>query len=261
MVDLSTRAHGDAAARARRRSSLVSRAATAYWRRGHQHFLDRLPAYQQMPYLDLDLRSLPRTVRDQLKDALFRRRHRDNDVPWLTPDSIDMLETVLRPTDLGLEYGAGASTPWFAARCGELRSVEATREWYEVTQARLDAGGFTNTRLELIDADILGADTEEHIEAYVNAHPDLVPGTLDWVLIDGEYRDRTAQRAISLLRPGGLLIFDDVNLYLPVPVRGGPWRVEEPATPLWKDLYEEISQWRLIWTTDGVKDTAIYLKP
>jgi hypothetical protein len=48
------------------------------------------------------------------RHALDRWRHPTD--PSLTRESIDLLARLLRPSDVGAEWGAGNSTGWFAER-------------------------------------------------------------------------------------------------------------------------------------------------
>ena len=43
--------------------------------------------------------------------------------PSLTLDSIRLLEQLLKPTDVGVEWGAGNSTGWFAERTKHLSLI------------------------------------------------------------------------------------------------------------------------------------------
>jgi predicted O-methyltransferase YrrM len=243
-------------------ASVLNRAATALWRRQNAAIVERLPPGQEPPHVDLTLARLPRVAIDRAAARLARRARRAEDTPWITEESICLLETLLLPTDRGLEYGSGSSTPWLARRCRELRSVEASAGWYDQVRERLSAASLDGVQLALADGEAdPGWGTAGHRDAYVHAHPDLAPGTLDWVLVDGEYRDSSTEHAIELLRPGGLLIIDNVEIYLPGPGRS-PWKVHAPATDLWKQLHDRyLSHWRMVWTTNGVWDTAIWWKP
>jgi predicted O-methyltransferase YrrM len=260
------RAQGDDVNRVERepnpRASVLNRAATALWRRQNAAHLERLPAGQEPPRVDLTLARLPRLAIDRVALTLARRARRGEEAPWITEDAIHLLETLMLPSDRGLEYGSGSSTTWLAHRALELRSVEATASWHAQVRDRLSAQGLERAEIVLVDGDRdPGWNTTEHRDAYVHAHPDLAPGTLDWVFVDGEYRDHCTEHAIELLRPGGLLVIDNVEIYLPGPGRS-PWTVDAPVTDLWKQLYDRyLSHWRMVWTTNGVWDTAIWWKP
>jgi predicted O-methyltransferase YrrM len=94
----------------------------------------------------------------------------------------------------------------------------------------------------------------------VNVVPEIAAESLGFVFVDGEYRDEAALRAITLLKPGGVLVLDNANTYLPSasPV---PWKVREPISAQWKEFVARTADWRRIWTTNGVWDTVIWIKP
>lgn len=87
--------------------------------------------------------------------------------------------------------------------------------------------------------------------------------SLNLVLVDGAYRDHCARYALPKLAPGGLLVIDNVNWFLPSETRSpfsrGP--ADGPANEVWRDVLDVIDAWRVIWTSCGVSDTAIYVKP
>jgi predicted O-methyltransferase YrrM len=186
-------------------------------------------------------------------------RRRSAAQPWITRDAIGLLATMLRRTDQGLEFGSGGSTEWLAKHVGSVISVEAFARWYDALAERLTAAHIDNVSLEFVSADALGYESEAHREAYVNTRPDLAAGSLDFVFVDGEYRDHAALRGVELLKPGGLLILDNANSYLPAPSRT-PWRVARPASAKWTEFLAQVLDWRLIWTTNGSWDTAIWVK-
>lgn len=238
-------------------TTLVSRAATAMWLKRHPGITLAHPE-REMPHIELRMRDVPRLAVDKAKSGRFRRRNK-SDVPWITPEAIERLSTLLRPTDHGLEFGAGGSTIWLARRCATVRSVDGFAFWHDQLAARIERERIANITLTLVSADELGYESAAHRDAYVNVYPELEPGSLDWVFVDGEYRDQTAARGIDLLKPGGLLVLDDANSFVPSGTRS-TWKVTRPASPLWAEVMEKISDWRVIWTTNGVSDTAIWTK-
>jgi len=160
----------------------------------------------------------------------------------------------LRPEHRGLEWGAGRSTLWFATRVAALRSIEHDPFWYDWVATRLVQVGANNVDLRLCP-DSTG---------YTDAADDISPDSLDFVLVDGKWnRDTCALHALHLLRAGGLLIVDNVNRHLPSHSRApGSRRIDQlPETPVWQRFLAECSDWNSVWTTDGVTDTAIWIKP
>jgi len=87
--------------------------------------------------------------------------------------------------------------------------------------------------------------------------------SLDFALIDGHYRDYSARFILAKVKPGGMLIIDNANWSLPCRSKSPNSRNPAlgPATPTWAEVAEELSSWRPIWTSSGVWDTAIFIKP
>jgi hypothetical protein len=188
----------------------------------------------------------PRYVCNRLAQAGTQRRHPE--WPWLTRQMVQILTTWLMPSDRGIEWGSGRSTTWFAERVSHLTSVEHNPEWFDRIQDRLYVLGYTNVDYRLV----------VDVRAYVNAGE----GAFDFALIDGMERDACAMRAIALLRPRGILIVDNVNWFLPCPgVTHAPGSVLRPSTGTWAQVSDVIRSWRAIWTSNGVTDTAIWVKP
>lgn len=240
-----------------RTSGRVSAAAMALWKRRHPEWADG-HRDRVTPRLQVSAAGLPRYALDRARVAAGARGPGRR--PWITAGSRRLLEGLLRPDDVVLEFGAGGTTPWFARRAAKVVSVEAFPRWYRPLRAELDAAGVGNVDLHLVSADELGYETPQHRAAYVGVAPELEPGSVDVVFVDGEYRDECAARGLRLLAPGGFLVLDNAELYTPSTTRS-PWRVDEPATPLWGDVLDELAHWRRITTTNGVWDTVVWIRP
>ncbi len=193
-----------------------------------------------------------------MRDKLYCRTHPGH--PWLTPTANELLRTMLRPSDTGLEFGSGRSTLWFAARVRQLTSVEHDKTWYDDVSARL--------RQSALEVDYLLAPRdvpaehggESQYTRVISRRPDR---SLDFVLVDGIYRDFCAYHSLSKLKSGGLLIVDNVNWYLPSRSHSPNSRRPQdgPDGPVWSEVAATTREWRSIWTSSGVWDTAIYVKP
>jgi hypothetical protein len=189
----------------------------------------------------------------------YQRTHPHH--PWLTRRANAILTDWLRPSHTGLEYGSGRSTLWFARRVASLTSVEHDRHWYDLVSARLKVHGIRSVRYILCEADC----EEENAESagYVRAGGHLSEGSLDFVLVDGIYRSHCALLAVERLKPGGLLIVDDVHRYLPSRSHA-PFARRAPEgalSPQWERFRSTVDQWPCTWTTNGVTDTALWIKP
>jgi predicted O-methyltransferase YrrM len=197
----------------------------------------------------------PRYVVSKSREILYNRLNPGQ--PWLTADAIAMLSTMLRGTDDGLEYGSGRSTLWFAQRTHSLISVEDSPQWHARVSRILQEKGVNNVRYRFVPTDLTLADDPER-QAYVLADPEIAPQSLDYALVDGSYRDECVMRALEVLRPGGMLILDNANWYIPHPTVSPA--SASSAEGLWREFMSRVANWRMIWTSNGVSDTAIWLK-
>jgi predicted O-methyltransferase YrrM len=219
--------------------------------------MNLLPAAANWPLLRPH--RTPRYTRDRLRQMRYERANPDT--PWLTPQSISLLSTLLRPTDLGAEFGSGRSTLWLASRIAALTSVEHDERWHTKVTAALKDRGADNVEYILAPEDQpleKGADS-----AYARTALSFADGSLDFALVDGHYRDSTALFILPKIRPGGMLVIDNVNWYLPSSSRAPNSRSEllGPVNETWAGIWQDLRDWRRIWTSSGVWDTAIFFKP
>lgn len=202
----------------------------------------------------------PRYLWNRTREQLYRRRHPG--LPWLTPTANQILDGYLKDTDQVLEFGSGRSTVWFARRVAAITSVEYNPAWFERVEQLLQSEGLKNTRLLLRPKE--SDDRQEGVtSAYVHVLDDFSPASLDFVLVDGTYRSACAWGALERLRPGGLLVIDNVNWFLPCVSHAPNSRTVEsgPSSPLWEKFWLAVTGWRRIWTSNGVSDTAFFFKP
>ena len=82
---------------------------------------------------------------------------------------------------------------------------------------------------------------------------------MDFVLVDGTFRDYCALKALKVVRPGGMLIIDNAHRFLPHP----PWTDDtgEPPDAIWKQVQLSLKDWRQIWADFGRSSTAFFFKP
>jgi hypothetical protein len=96
----------------------------------------------------------------------------------------------------------------------------------------------------------------------VRAIDSIEPESLDFVLVDGMWRHLCAEEAVPRLRPGGLLIVDDIEWFLPLPadVVVGT-RLKDGPDPNWQELAPLVLSWRHHIAYDGVSATGFFFKP
>ena len=208
----------------------------------------------------------PRYVADRVRLAVHQRLHPD--APWLTAEATDVLDAWLEPTHVGIEWGSGRSTRWFARRVKRLVSIEHHAGWHATVSAQLDEDGLSNVDYRLLPCEPERVETPEWIAAmfasdYVRAVDVFEPRSIDFALVDGMYRSACALAVLPKLRSGALLIVDNVNWFLPSASRAPSSRspTDEPLSPTWVEFSDAIRGWELRWTQNGVADTAIWVAP
>jgi hypothetical protein len=201
----------------------------------------------------------PRYVVNKLRYLVNLRRYPDR--PWLTGQANELLSSLLLTDDIGLEFGSGRSTLWFARRVRSLTSVEHDPAWHDKVSRELVQNGITNVNYLLREPDRDEAAADD--SGYVQVVAKIPLQSLDFVLVDGIYRVDCANAVIDRLRSGGLLILDDVQRYLPSKSFAPQARKiqDGPASEKWSRFLGEVKGWRTIWTSSGVTDTAIWFKP
>ena len=178
--------------------------------------------------------------------------------PWLTKSAVHILESYLKDSDIGLEFGSGRSTLWFAKRVAHITSVEDDVLWLgNVRQMLMDA------HVDNVDYRFLSKEADNSRAIYVGVIEEFDKNSLDFCLVDGSHRDLCALGVLEKIRPGGILIIDNVNWYLPSDSYSPNSKSysQGPGGPAWQEIAKLISTWRKIWTTNGVTDTAFFFKP
>jgi hypothetical protein len=209
-----------------------------------------------------DMRSFghwtPRYVKDRLTLLAYEQFNPEH--PWLTRNMIEILRDWLKPTDVGLEFGSGRSTTWFARRVRHLTSVEHDRKWYSLVGNKLAE---TNLEVDYLLHEDGASHSGESGYVGVAKHMDL--GSLDFCLIDGAARDHCALACLDKLKQGGILVVDNINWYVPreLPSFAPNSRTTRDgyASDVWMKTAEILRNWRCVWTSDGVTDTALWVHP
>ena len=194
----------------------------------------------------------PHYIISRLAERWYRQTHADE--PWLTPQAVRLLEGWLQPTDRMLEYGSGRSTMWFARRVNHLVSVEHNPLWYERVEASLKEQRLNN--VVYLKKSIEGSPAE-----YTLVPEQFENNSLDVILVDGRLRDICANASLPKLKPGGLLVVDNADVYLPSRVITPNAHRTGVECPGWQDFLDTVINWRRYWTCNGVSATAFFFKP
>ena len=198
----------------------------------------------------------PRYIYNRTKNYFFEKNNQH--LPWLTPDSIYLLDNLIKKTDTGIEFGSGRSTIWFASKCKFITSVEDHKGWYDKIKERLNSRDINNVDY-LYKESLVEPVTES---PYYKVITSIKDNTLDFALIDGKHRGHLSLEAIHKLKVGGLLIVDDIERYVPYKTFAPHSIYGKPEKFLkeWIQFVDEIQPWRKIMTSNGVTDTIIYIK-
>lgn len=200
----------------------------------------------------------PRYIWNRLAEIRYRRLNPE--LPWLTQQANRMLTTMIRDSDVGLEFGSGRSTLWFAKRLSFLTSVEHDESWYERVQKMMSKQGVSNVAYVYAPED--APEYQGTRSTYVRVVDRFDEESLDFVLVDGAYRAFCALEVLSKLKHGGILVVDNANWFLPSSSYSPASRSVDqgPKGDVWDAVLDRTSSWRQIWTSNGVTDTALFVR-
>lgn len=141
--------------------------------------------------------NLPRAVWTYL---VFRLVGRAPVLPWISYNAIERIDRALDADAHVLEFGSGMSTIWFARRATFVHSIEHDEGWYRKVSRLLEKNRITNVRYDL-NSPHNYADVSEYDAPF-----------FDFCLVDGIERLRCVERAIPLIKSGGLIYLDNSDV-------------------------------------------------
>lgn len=122
-----------------------------------------------------------------------------NPIPWLTYPAIALLAARCKTGDLKVfEYGAGASTAWWAARAVSVVAVEHDPEWAQAARRLLPGAARAEVRFVPLTP------SEEYERAVIDSADQY-----DVIVIDGRRREQCAKYAASALSERGVIVWDN----------------------------------------------------
>lgn len=187
----------------------------------------------------------PRYIKNRIGLFIWEKSHPR--LPWLTRDSIRIIESLILKTDNMIEFGSGRSTLWFSKRVNKLTSIETDKNWYaKVSNQIIFSSQFELNLLESQDE-------------FLNKINSFTDHTVDIVLIDGAYRDLCANAILNKIKDGGIIIIDNANWFLFNPQTYSPNSLKNHDEMIteWKKFYEKTKSNRRIWTSSGITDTLL----
>ncbi len=188
---------------------------------------------------------------------IFKTLHPNT--PWTTPASIIFFKKYLTREMIGLEYGSGQSTIFFAKRLKELVSIEHNPVWYEKVKQKLAESAINNVDYFLIPENnpqnlsreafgqyldsLSGHEERPEFATYYNKVKDYPDNYFDFVLIDGRARVKCGLNAINKLKPGGIFVLDNSE------------------RPRYQPVHQALQSWPKVETTTGLTNTTFWFKP
>jgi SAM-dependent methyltransferase len=135
--------------------------------------------------------------------------------PFMAPAAVRFLDTALPRDGVGLEWGSGRSTRWFARRLGRLVAVEHDPTWFAAVSGQLEQAALRNVDYRLValehPSDEPTRPLYDPMPRYVSFVDEFPDDHFDFIAVDGHYRQACVVQGKQKLKPGGLLLVDDTN--------------------------------------------------
>ncbi len=160
---------------------------------------------------------------------------------------------------IGLEYGSGKSTLFFASRLKKLVSVEHAKDWYENIKKLLATKNIQNVDYRLVEKNnpfsgntsieiqnklkLPKFHLQKDYEAYYNVVCEFPDQYFDFILVDGRARVECAINCLPKLKSNGILVIDNAE------------------RERYKPVVKILNEWPKVVTTNGLTDTVFWFKP
>jgi predicted O-methyltransferase YrrM len=195
-------------------------------------------------------------IKNRIKNYIFEKLNPE--MPWINPDAINIFEGLLLKKDIGIEFGSGSSTVWYSKRVKKLISIEDHKEWFKKIKEQIDLKGVSN--IEYIFKSTEGDNPLE--TDYYNYLSQTEDASIDFIVIDGKFRDILALEALKKVKIGGFIFLDDSQRYIPYKTKS-PYSIHkeiEKMSSNWILFNKKVQYWRKIQTTNGVSDATFFIK-
>jgi hypothetical protein len=191
------------------------------WRKELRQLRDQHPAW----YAQLNSRKYFSRWKDSLQEG---RSTMTDEIPWLTFEAIDLLDSFLKKEMNVFEYGGGGSTLFFAKRVHQIVTAEHHPEWFADIQKQFSIAGIKNWEGHLLAAEegqvnglsiadpaaYVSDDAQykgKHFRAYASCIDTFPDQHFDLILVDGRARPSCTAHALPKLKSGGWLVIDNTD--------------------------------------------------
>ncbi|MBU2544919.1 protein-L-isoaspartate O-methyltransferase [Patescibacteria group bacterium] len=128
---------------------------------------------------------------------------KDN-VPWLTFECQEWLDSVLNKNMTVLEWGSGGSTVYISKKVKKMISIEHIPEWHASVVKELQKNNIENCEYILKKYD-----ENKGYKNYYEAIDSFPDETFDLVIIDGRSRNSCISYAMRKIKKEGFLLLDN----------------------------------------------------
>lgn len=141
---------------------------------------------------------------------MYGRQALREHLPWIVPESLEALKSIIQPTWRVFEWGSGGSTLYWAKNCRRVFSVEQNSDWVFWVSERLVRYSLWENVTQLYIRKDRKANT-------YNAYADVIKAfddeSFNLIYVDGEasVRGRCLHNALPKLKPDGYLLLDNSN--------------------------------------------------
>lgn len=202
-----------------------------------------------------------RLLRPLLKMNYQAYQKKNPEAPWISPGSIYVLNQILNKNMIGFEFGSGRSTVFYAELLKHITAIEHYKPWFLKVETLLKSKKIKNSLLKLIEPN--GEAPSQHLSSemqlfiaaedypvkdevfddYINALDEFTDAHFDFIAVDGRARLTCVLKSISKLKQGGFLLLDNSE------------------RKRYEAVFEALNGWPKIYTTTGLTDTTIWMKP
>lgn len=148
----------------------------------------------------------------------------DRELPWFNYSIYKQVKKLLSKDMKVFEYGAGGSTLFFRKFVESVVSIEHDDEWFKILSLKIAEKKINNVNLKLVNPSQINSSLEGcffsssakkwmgyDFNEYVNSIQNYPDYYFDLVVIDGRARPYCLRKALSKIKVGGYLIFDNAD--------------------------------------------------
>jgi len=181
--------------------------------------------------------------------------------PWLSQIAILFFKQYLTKEMVGLEYGSGFSTVFYAERVKKIIAIEHHKEWYNKVKKQLEELNLMNVECVYIPEN--KNDWQEKLPSFYTDYPldfndfkyrpeyfdyfeqvkNYPDEYFDFIIVDGRSRVECSLNALPKLKKGGLFILDNSE------------------RRRYRPVFEVLKDWPMSNTSTGLTDTTFWVKP